>query len=208
MTDERVLVVPRDTVFPAATPQGFISGDVQAYLSRMQADYSFRPRRLVEDDPSLKQVIPYVVFVHTDSVFLVRRSSSQSEQRLVGKHSIGIGGHINKHDSANDTNTAESLGSVLIEGMNREIREEVFVGGSPALSLAGLINDDSTPVGQVHLGLVYLAHLAEPSVTVRETDLMAGSFVHIADLDRYHATMETWSQIVVGSGCLDAHSQG
>ena len=101
-------------------------------------------------------------------------------------------GHINKDDAADETqagesDAAESFHSVLVEGMNREIREEVFVGEDPELSLAGLINDDSTPVGQVHLGLVYLARLSEPCVAVRETELMVGSFAPVSALGRHYA---------------------
>ena len=213
MTDERVLVVSRNTVFPAQTQQGFISDDVGAYLHRMQASYAFKARRLVENDPSLKQIIPYVVFMHEDRVFLVKRLPAQSEQRLAGMFSIGIGGHINKGDATGEnhtigSDTAESFHSVLVEGMNREIREEVFVREEPQLSLAGLINDDSTPVGQVHLGLVYLARLSEPCVTVRETELMAGNFVLASSLDQYYPAMETWSQIVLESGCLRLQGRG
>ena len=207
MTDERVLVVQRDAIFPAETPQWFISRGIDVYFQRMQASYTFRSRRLVENDPSLKQIIPYVVFMHEDRVFLVKRLPAQSEQRLAGMFSIGIGGHINKGDATGEylpsgCETPESFHSVLAEGMNREIREEVFVGEDPDLSLAGLINDDSTPVGQVHLGLVYLARLSGPCVTVRETELMTGSFVPVSALGEYYAGMETWSQIVLDSGCL------
>lgn len=213
MTNERVLVVQRDAVFPDETPQGFISRDVDSYLRRMQTSYTFRARSLVENDPSLKQIIPYVVFMHADRVFLVKRLPAQSEQRLAGMYSIGIGGHINRDDAADELvarecGSGESFYSLLVEGMNREIREEVFVGEEPRSSLAGLINDDSTPVGRVHLGLVYLAHLREPCVTVRETELMTGSFVPVAELDQHYPSMETWSQIVLDSGCLCAQNRG
>ena len=91
MTDERVLVVPRDTIFPGETQQGFISRDVDSYLHRMQASYTFKARHLVENDPSLKQIIPYVVLMHAERVFLVKRLPAQSEQRLAGMYSIGSG---------------------------------------------------------------------------------------------------------------------
>lgn len=206
MTDERVLVVPRTTVFPDAAQQGFIADDAHTYLNRMGTNYRFEPRQSVEDDPSLKQLIPYVVFMHAGSVFLVRRSTSQSEQRLVGLHSIGIGGHINSSDTANNPAISEhgidAFTHVLNEGLHREIREEVWLDEIPSLRFVGLINDDSNAVGRVHLGLVYVANLSTPSVSVREHDMMTGSFVDVRDLAKYHPTMETWSQIVVDSCCL------
>jgi predicted NUDIX family phosphoesterase len=206
MTDEKVLVVPKTTVFPDVAQQGFIADDTHTYLDRMRTDYRFEPRRLVEDDPTLKQLIPYVVFMHAGTVFLVRRSTSQSEQRLVGLHSIGIGGHINSSDTASDSATYEqridAFSRMLSEGLHREIHEEVWLSETPDLRFVGLINDDSNSVGRVHLGLVYVAHLSLPSVSVRERDMMAGCFVDVRDLGTYYPTMETWSQIVVDSGCL------
>ncbi|HPZ54473.1 MAG TPA: phosphoesterase [Bacillota bacterium] len=213
MKDEEVLVVPRSSVFPKAAPQGFIAQDLQAYLDRMSADYRFEPRARVENDPSLKQLIPYVVFMYGESVYVVKRSSRQSEQRLVGKHSIGIGGHINKFDASNRDETSASDGacnasglfaSILTDGLHREINEEIYLGETPEFVLSGLINDDSNSVGSVHLGLVYIARLSSANISVREKDMMSGSFVDAGSLNEYYDTMETWSQIVIDSGCLQS----
>lgn len=215
MVDEKVLVIPRSSVFPQTAPQGFIAQDLEGYLDRMSADYRFEPRASVETDRSLKQLIPYVVFMHNDSVFVVKRSSRQSEQRLVGRHSIGIGGHINTVDAANGEgpsshnagSASDLFTSVLTEGLHREIAEEVYLTETPRLILAGLINDDSNSVGSVHLGLVYIANLDSEGVTVREKEMMSGSFVSAGSLHEYYDTMETWSQIVIDSGCLKSAIQ-
>ena len=196
----------RDTIFPGETQQGFISLDVDSYLHRMQASYTFKAST-GRERPVLKQIIP---------CWLMRSGCSLSSDCLRSRNGgwhvpIGIGGHINKDDAADETRAGESDAArayLCWEGMNREIREEVFVGEDPELSLAGLINDDSTPVGQVHLGLVYLARLSEPCVAVRETELMVGSFAPVSALGRHYAAMETWSQIVIDSGCLRSQGRG
>lgn len=211
MVNESVLVVPRSSIFPQAAPQGFIGQDIHVYLGRMESNYRFEPRALVENDPSLKQLIPYVVLTCRDNVFVVKRSSLQSEQRLAGMHSIGIGGHINTTDvqqrkgpSVDASGIGSEFMAILREGLLREIKEEVCLAEVPELSLKGLINDDSNSVGSVHLGLVYIARLQAANIAIREKDMMSGSFVPVADLGRYYDSMETWSQIVIDSGCLEA----
>ena len=45
----------------------------------------------------------------------------------------------------------------------------------------GLINDDSTPVGQVHLGVVHLFELEQPRVLPREEGLAEAEFLPLSD---------------------------
>ena len=132
MTSRECLVVPR--TYSLRDQQGFIHARGSYFCTH--ASLTRSSQHLVENDPSLKQIIPYVVLMHAERVFLVKRLPAQSEQRLAGMYSIGIGGHINKDDAADETqagesDAAESFHSVLVEGMNREIREEVFVGEDP-----------------------------------------------------------------------------
>ena len=49
------------------------------------------------------------------------------------------------------------------------------------MRLVGLINDDSTPVGSVHLGVVHVLELERPEVRPREDGLAEAEFVPIAD---------------------------
>src|SRR4051812_50009181 len=110
----------------------------------------YRPRSEVEDDPSLKQIIPYVVLQCEDSVFCYTRGKSQGEARLHRRRSLGVGGHVAEAD-ADGKRSFEAYEMA----MRRELDEEVEVQSPGRMRLMGLINDDSTPVGQVHLGVVH-----------------------------------------------------
>ena len=189
---EHVLVVPTSLFHEIGHFQGFCP-DIEDYLERLldPAQMSFRPRDTVEEDPSLKQLIPYCVFRHEGRVFHYRRGTEQGEGRLHSKRSIGIGGHISSEDTQAGRSPYE-------EGMQREIAEEVFLETGYTEQCVGLINDDLTEVGQVHLGVVHVFDLDEPKVRPREESIIEPGFATPGDLVDDRESFETWSQI-----CLD-----
>lgn len=185
---EHVLVVPTLLFHELGYFQGFCA-DVSRYLSTLldPAHTSYRPRPEMELDPSYKQLIPYCIFQFEDKVFHYRRGKGQGEARLHSKRSIGIGGHISAEDHA-QPNAYE-------EGMRREIAEEVFLESGVRAECIGLINDDQTEVGQVHLGVVHRFHLDSPKVRPREESIMETGFAAPKDLKGQLSEFETWSQI-------------
>lgn len=194
---EHVLVVPTAEFHRLGHFQGF-SPEVDRYLTGLLTPEhtSYRPRSEMEQDPSFKQLIPYVIFRHTDaagvvSLFQYTRGSGQGEKRLHAKRSVGIGGHISSDDASCD--------DAYAEGMRRELAEEVIIETEYKSAVAGLINDDLTEVGKVHLGVVHLLDVDRPAVRSREDDLCDGRFVPVAELLRDLEQFETWSQI-----CLKA----
>ena len=118
---------------------------------------SFRPRPAMEIDPSFKQVIPYLVLRDGERFFLMRRTRAGGDARLHDRYSIGVGGHLNPGDVD------------LAGGLRREWAEEVVADFEPAFRLVALLNDDTTDVGSVHLGAVYVADAAGRPVAIRET---------------------------------------
>jgi predicted NUDIX family phosphoesterase len=188
---ERVLVVPAAELDRLGRFQGF-SGEAERYLSALLAPGlgTFRPRSEVEDDPSLKQIIPYVVFRAGGAVFCYTRGKSQGEARLHRLRSLGVGGHVAEEDAGGRA-TLDAYEAAL----RRELDEEVAVASDGTVRRVGLINDDSTPVGRVHLGVVHLYDLAEPAVTPREDGLAEPGFVPLDDLRGQADRFETWSQI-------------
>jgi predicted NUDIX family phosphoesterase len=193
--DERVLVVPSAELDELGRFQGF-SAEADRYLASLLAPgvASFRARRDVEDDPGFKQIIPYVVFRAGDLVFTYRRGQSQGEARLHRLRSLGVGGHVAEED-ADGSSTLDAYELAL----RRELDEEVEVGGEGRIVRLGLINDDSTPVGSVHLGVVHLYELDRPSVRPREEGLADPEFVEAPELRRYWDEFETWSQICIAA---------
>ncbi len=193
---ENVLVVPTKLFRALGYFQGF-STEADRYLEELLSpeNTSYRPRGEMEDDPSFKQLIPYVIFQYTDpsggkQVFQYTRGKGQGEQRLHAKRSIGIGGHI----SAEDANGAGDL-HPYEEGMRRELEEEVAINTDYSARCIGLINDDETDVGKVHLGVVHLFEVAAPEVYPRETEIIDSGFEHIELLNEDLDQFESWSQI-------------
>ncbi len=194
MSTERVLVVPTELFHKLGHFQGFC-GDVDRYLPELlsPSNTSYRPRHEVETDPGFKQLIPYVIFCHRDGsgrqqVLQYTRGTGQGEGRLHRKRSVGIGGHIASTDAC-------SNGCPYAEGMRRELEEEVAIETPYTDRRAGLINDDETEVGRVHLGVVHLFEVETPSVHPRETEIVECGFRPVDDILADLNGFETWSEI-------------
>ena len=200
---EDVLVVPRALFDRAGAFQGF-RADTASYLPLLldPRHTSWRPRASVEEDPSFKQLIPYCVLSWRAEdgrprFFAYTRGGGQSEARLRSRRSVGIGGHIASCDGEHgDDASYES-------GMRREIEEEVAIGATFTSRCVGLINDDSSPVGSVHLGIVHILDLEQPVVSSRESELVECGFESLESLLADRERFETWSQIT-----LDALAAG
>ena len=192
---ERVLVVPAAEFDALGRFQGF-SHDADRYLDALLVPglAGFRPRFEVEDDPSFKQIIPYVVFRSGGLVFTYVRGQGGGEARLRKLRSLGVGGHVAEAD-AEGRGTLDAYEMALL----RELEEEVDVRSPGRMTRLGLINDDSNPVGLVHLGVVHLFDLDRPEVVPREDALADPEFVPAVDLPGRRDQFETWSQI-----CIDA----
>ena len=193
---ERVLVVPTELFRRLGYFQGF-SGLVDRYLGELfsPANTRYRPRHEVERDPAFKQLIPYVLFTHRDpqgrlTVFQYTRGPGQVEDRLHRKRSVGIGGHISTADC-----DADGRGAPYEIGMQREVDEEVIVETPYTASCVGLINDDLTEVGQVHLGVVHRFEVEYPAVRPRERDITEAGFRPVEEILADMSGFETWSQI-------------
>jgi predicted NUDIX family phosphoesterase len=191
---EQVLVVPTELFHRLGHFQGF-STDVDRYLGQLLSprNTSYRPRSEMEADPSFKQLIPYVIFTTRAAgggllVFQYTRGKGQGEARLHSKRSVGVGGHISIDDRTCDNTVPYA------EGMRRELEEEVAIDCPYTERCVGLINDDETPVGQVHLGVVHLVELDRPAIEPREADLVDCGFSPVEDLLSDLSRFETWSQ--------------
>jgi predicted NUDIX family phosphoesterase len=196
---EQVLVIPAAVFRQAGIFEGF-SDRVDYYLSRLlePRQFFFRPRVEVEQDPTYKQIIPYVALQWRDQLFHYTRGKRSAEARLQALRSVGVGGHICDDDR-------RLFDHPYREGMFREVAEEVEVQSPYTERCIGLINDDSTPVGRVHLGIVHLFELEQPRVRPRERALTQSGFAPLSELLAQRAEFETWSRIVLDAlTCLES----
>ena len=196
MQNEMILVVRRSLFDAIGSFQGF-SPEVDRYLPQLlsRSNNFFAQRSAAETDSSLKQIIPYALIVSQGKILRYRRGKGSGEQRLVAKGSIGIGGHMNDHDEG-----LFALDEVAYRaGVEREIGEEIEIAPPLHHTIRGLINDDSTEVGQVHLGIVHVLEIPAPVAKKREAVITQLEFLAPAELATENETLESWSQICLGA---------
>jgi predicted NUDIX family phosphoesterase len=181
---EQVLVIPRLSIMDDPGWLGVRSDNLDGFEELVEREGRFRPRPEMEVDRSWKQVIPYLVLRDGPRYFLMRRTKAGGDARLYDRFSIGVGGHLNPGDGD------------LAGGLRREWREEVRADFEPEFRLIGLLNDDTTDVGSVHVGAVYVADTGGLPVAIRETDKLSGSFAEPPAVNKVIDRMETWSALV------------
>lgn len=186
---ENVLTVKRELIAAYIPEKGITTENCDKMVDTILQHYEFLPRPEAEGDPSHKQIIPYVVICRGDEVFATRRLKKGGEARLHGLLSLGVGGHINPE-------TDGSGADVLYRGMKREIEEEVSIDNMGQMTPRGIINDDTTEVGSVHLGLFYTLEVTG-EVNVLETEKLEGFWIKRTEMEGLTEQMETWSQFVI-----------
>ena len=194
--NENILVIKRSLFDELGAFHG-LNFEPEKYLSAIwkRGNNFFMPRATAETDPTHKQIIPYVLLAAGDKVLHYVRGKKAGEQRLVAKGSIGIGGHMNESD--------ESLFALdeaaYRTGVEREVNEELKIDSAFDDRIVALLNDDTTEVGRVHLGIVHVFKLAAPAVEKREAMITNLAFLSREELTARRESLETWSQL-----CLDS----
>ena len=201
--EELVFAFPTDEFWKLMTykKKGLIKENSEV-LKRIVQNGLFLRRSGLEEDPSFKQIIPYAIISNKEpersgvrqsqSFYLFRRTSKQTEKRLHNKFSLGVGGHMNPNDSM------ESKEQYLIDELKRELYEEVkLLNGCliEDIEFIGFINDDTISVGSVHIGLLYNIHVSNKEVYINETDKMTADWIDKPNLAEFYDGMESWTKI-------------
>lgn len=186
--EEQVLVIPRRLLDGIGPFQG-LCFDTARYLPSIFAPRwarasgsLFLPRSDVESDPAYKQLIPYVILVHP-SGYIYSYLRLGGESRLNLKRSIGVGGHINPQDAG----LSSPRWHAYYRALCREVAEETAITDGHLSPPLALVNDDTTDVGRVHLGIVHLWRVPSPI----PPDLTFASIAFLAEC----RTLEPWSQM-------------
>ena len=193
---ENVLVIRRNLFEQLGSFQGLNFGP-EKYLNLLlsRGNNFFLPRAQAENDSAYKQIIPYVLLAFQDRVLHYVRGKKAGEQRLVAKGSIGIGGHMNESDESLFAWDEQAYRA----GVEREVNEEIKIDTQFQDGIVALLNDDTTEVGRVHLGIVHVFRLAQQKVEKREAMITNLAFLTKAELLNRRESLETWSQICVDS---------
>jgi predicted NUDIX family phosphoesterase len=193
---ENVLVIKRSLFDELGAFQG-LNFEPEKYLKAILSRGSnfFIARPDAESNPAYKQIIPYALIVFQDTVLHYVRGKKAGEQRLIAKGSIGIGGHMNETDESLFAMDEQAYRA----GVEREVNEEIKIDAPFEDQIVALLNDDSTEVGSVHLGIVHIFKLKEPKVQKREAMITGLRFRTKEELIGHHESLESWSQI-----CLDS----
>jgi len=181
--EERVFVVPRFAVPGGCDWYGLRTDDLAAFVEAVERTGTYEARAAMERDPSYKQIIPYLVLRDGPRWFLMQRTAAGGDERLHHRYSIGVGGHLNPGDGG------------LLGGLRREWAEELDAAFVPEVELVALLNDDTTDVGSVHLGAVYVADAGGRPVGIRETHKLSGAFADEAAVVAIADRMESWSRL-------------
>ena len=195
---ENVLVIRRTLFDELGAFQG-LNFEPEKYVNAILSSGNnfFIPRPEAENNPGYKQIIPYALIVFQNTVLHYVRGKKAGEQRLIAKGSIGIGGHMSEEKDKLLWHTTDE--AAYRAGVEREVNEEIKIDTPFEDRIVALLNDDSTEVGRVHLGIVHVFKLAEPNVEKREAMITGLTFLQKNELLARHETMETWSQICVDS---------
>lgn len=195
--EEQVLVVERRVFEDVGLFQG-LAFDVERYLQRLFVPGvpRFMPRSEAEADPAFKQIIPYVILGCGGKYLSYVRGRRSGEARLVGRRSIGIGGHINPVDDM--PLFSADFRDAYRGAVEREVAEEVTVSVGHDDRVVGLLNDDSTEVGRVHLGMIHLWVLESDGVRKGEQMITQMAFMSPDELQGVRDSLESWSRL-----CLD-----
>ncbi len=193
---ENVLVIKRSLFGELGTFQG-LNFEPEKYLKAILSRGSnfFIPRSDAESNPVYKQIIPYALIAFENTILHYVRGKKAGEQRLIAKGSIGIGGHMNETDESLFAMDEQAYRA----GVEREVNEEIKIDTPFEDQIVAILNDDSTEVGRVHLGIVHIFKLKEPKVQKREAMITGLTFLTKEELLARRETMETWSQICVDS---------
>jgi predicted NUDIX family phosphoesterase len=201
--EEQILVVPAELAKEAiahcyrkvgteVVTDGFHRAS-ESLLPMLQEQAVFVPRTPAEEDPSLKQLIVYALVAYQGRILCYTRGKVGGEARLHAKKSIGIGGHINPEDWDLGALGAQAFRSTL----TRELQEEVGIleAHIADVQFLGLVNEDQTDVGRVHLGLVYYVELFGLEGLKFEDALVNPIWVDEIDM-RAEDNFELWSVLV------------
>ncbi len=189
--------------------------EVDEFLNLVEDSKMFHERygeTGIEENPEWQQVILYTVVKKGPHFFVYQRAKKREiqdtrekkgDERIAGKLSIGIGGHIEPFD--------QSLIHSFFRELNEELRfskkqEEILLeygnsDGIAEMRIQGMIKYELDPIGKVHVGLFCVLEVHDPEIQVSiraEDEIMFGKFMDMEEYMnfRMNTTAEEWTNLI------------
>jgi predicted NUDIX family phosphoesterase len=198
-----ILATSAENLPPELGTTGFHPWDRDDALQSFQrAGLWIGPRRVLEQQPAYRQIIPYVVLRIGEKVVKYTRTPSGGEARLHGKTSIGLGGHIDLSDIVSVGDHVD-LAATINNSSDRELLEELGPVEVEARDWIGVLIDNDSDVGRVHIGLVGLWTLKSAPVGKTEDAIGEVDVCSLEELEQERGRLEGWSDLVLSH--LRAH---
>lgn len=162
------------------------------------------------DYPAHIQIIPYYLFRYRGEFLSYERPVTGGDDRLHGKISIGIGGHIDLVDVKVAQDGSIDLEATLEAGGKREGVEELGIEiDETKVRLVGTIYAKDTEVDRVHLGVVGIYDLSDDEHAKLNVNheiglhsfTTMGALKALVDGDETK-TLETWSRLIIETNPL------
>lgn len=208
------LVIPRryvaaeDRSVPPIPERGFFANPANVTHFEMVVLHSgeskFMKRWDAEHNPSWVQPVVPMVVTHEDKVLYIVKKPYEDkgngqyvEDRITAPDGqkpdiLFASGHIEAHDlQKGDKSSSWGL---------RELHEELVIPETTVITPRpwGVVNDRTTTVGRVHLGLVHQVEVSDPNISVnaKEQELEQAKWVKISDILDYHPRLDSWSFMI------------
>lgn len=177
-------------------------------------EYHLLDRSVCETDDTYLQIIPYITLLdetnkEDDVLYIYSRGKGGNENRLHGKCSIGLGGHVEELP-----NEEHGIIHVLTEATIRELNEEVGLPVTDHLrsNIATNLRVGnyrafycfSDAVGRVHLAINMLIAVDPNTISNPEEEAVSnGRWVKLGKIGEMHHNgdieLEDWSKVVYAS---------
>ena len=159
-TKQRVLSVRSRTIASALDQCKFYSKEHKSkyVLEQIRRFGKYIDRDEVEKAPEFKQIVSCAVVYSDNKILCIRRTRKSTRRALALRWTVMIGGHVDDLD--------EESKSPILNCLLRELREELGVIPINVPELIGIVYDPATPVGRLHLGIVYKAKIASDQIKV------------------------------------------
>jgi len=193
--NETVLCIKRNRLPESWVQQkSIVPMELDLFIEHCAATgFEFINRSDAEKDPSYKQIIPYIILQTSDFEKTAIYNRKGNEQRLHNLCSIGIGGHINPVDMKTQN---DAFKQILITGMERELNEELDQRSEDDLPhFIGVISEDITDVGKVHLGAVFRILTTVPEKFSPGLELFQFAWEKTKNLEQLN--LELWSTMAL-----------